>query len=96
MSFASEAIIELCREPLAKRCCALSECYGILLYCNQFSASEIRIVTSNIEFADRIPKLFRKAFGAGFEFPIATFQGSKFVLSLPDTAAIEKVFSAYR
>ena len=43
MSFSFEAKNELCRLPVQKLCCARAEAYGILLYCNTFSASEVRI-----------------------------------------------------
>ena len=42
MSFASQTKAELCRVPLARRCCAQAEAYGVLLYCNQFTASARR------------------------------------------------------
>ena len=47
MSFSFEAKNELCRLPVQKLCCARAEAYGILLYCNTFSASEVRIITGN-------------------------------------------------
>lgn len=43
MSFSSEAKAELCQQRPDKKCCALAESYGVLLYCNTFSAQEIRI-----------------------------------------------------
>ena len=62
MSFSSDTKAELCREPLHKRCCAIAEAYGVMLYCNTFTAGEIRIVTGNTELAERLPKLIKKAF----------------------------------
>ena len=50
-----------------KKCCALAESYGVLLYCNTFSAQEIRIITASPEFAARLPRLFKRAFGLGFD-----------------------------
>ena len=67
MSFSSEAKAELCQIRLDRKCCALAECYGVLLYCNTFSAVEIKIITASADFALRLPKLFRKAFGFGFD-----------------------------
>lgn len=67
MSFSSEAKAELCREPMQRRCCAIAEAYGILLYCNLFTVDEIRIVSSSAALAERLPKLFKKAFGLGFD-----------------------------
>ena len=60
MSFAGDAKSELCRVPLSRRCCAQAEAYGVLLYCNMFSPSRVRIVTENGPFAQRLPALFRK------------------------------------
>jgi len=67
MSFSAQTKAELCRQPVSRRCCAISECFGILLFCNTFSDSLIRIVTENPDFAARLPKLFRKAFGIEFD-----------------------------
>ena len=41
MSFSSEVKAELCRTALSRRCCAQAEAYGVLLYCNQFTASQV-------------------------------------------------------
>ena len=62
MSFAGDVKTELCRISLSRRCCAQAEAYGILLYCNTYSAAEIRIITENEAFAQRLPQLFKKAF----------------------------------
>ena len=66
MSFASEVKNELCRVPVSRHCCAVAEAYGVLLYCHTFTTREIRIVTACDAFAERLPKLFRRAFGAHF------------------------------
>ena len=66
MSFASDVKNELCRVPLGRHCCAVAEAYGVLLYCHTFTTREIRIVTACDAFAERLPKLFRRAFGAHF------------------------------
>ena len=62
MSFSYDTKNELCRLPVQKLCCARAEAYGILLFCNTFSATEVRIITENPHFAARLPKLFRRAF----------------------------------
>jgi len=67
MSFAGDAKSELCRVPLSRRCCAQAEAYGVLLYCNTFTAREVRIITECGDFAKRLPKLFRRAFGLKFD-----------------------------
>ena len=53
MSFSNNTKAELCRDPLARKCCALAESYGLLLYCNTFSAREIKIITESRELAQR-------------------------------------------
>ena len=66
-SFAFKAKGELCRTQLSRQCCARAEAYGVLLYCNTFTPSEVRIITENPEFAGRLPKLFQKAFSIKFD-----------------------------
>ena len=67
MSFSFDTKNELCRLPVQKLCCARAEAYGILLYCNTFSSTEVRIVTENPNFAARLPKLFKRAFNLQFD-----------------------------
>ena len=67
MSFSSEAKNELCHVPLNRTCCARAEAYGVLLYCHTFDRREIRIITANDAFAQRLPKLFRRAFSLSFD-----------------------------
>ena len=67
MSFSSASKAELCREKPGKKCCAVAECYGVLLYCNCFTAREIRIITASEAFAARLPRLFHRAFGLSFD-----------------------------
>ena len=62
LSFSAGAKAEVCRTVPAKRCCALAQCFGILLFCNTFTAENIRIITERREFANLLPKLFKKAF----------------------------------
>ena len=67
MSFSFDTKNELCKIPVQRGCCARAEAYGILLYCNTFNATEVRIITENPNFAARLPKLFHKAFGLRFD-----------------------------
>lgn len=67
MSFAGKAKSELCRAALNRKCCAQAEAYGVLLFCNQFNASEIRVMTENDALAARLPQLFQKAFKVEFD-----------------------------
>ena len=66
-SFAFKAKSEMCRTQLSRQCCARAEAYGVLLYCNTFTPSEVRIITENPEFAGRLPRLFHKAFSLKFD-----------------------------
>lgn len=67
MSFAGETKNELCRTALSRKCCIQAEAYGALLYCNTFTGREVRIVTENDAFAQRLPVLFKKAFRLTFD-----------------------------
>ena len=49
MSFSSNVKQELCRLPISRRQEAAAELYGILLYCNAFTAELIRITTESRE-----------------------------------------------
>jgi len=95
MSFSSDTKAELCRQGLQRRCCAIAEAYGVLLYSNQFTQNEIRIVTGSTEFAERLPKLFKRAFGLGFDGETAAESGGKAVFTLTDTESIDRIFQAY-
>lgn len=67
MTFSSRVKEELCRHSVQKKCCALAECYGVLLFCNSWTGREVRIVTESEAFASRLPLLFRKAFHMEFD-----------------------------
>lgn len=95
MSFASQAKGELCRAPLSRKCCAQAEAYGVLLYCNLFTAGEIRVMTENDSFSTRLPQLFKKAFKVEFDrVPQPGSTGKRtFVITAPDKlAAIREVY----
>ena len=67
ISFSGNTKAEICRYTPANRCCALAECFGILLFCNSFRNDCIRIITESREFGQLLPKLFKKAFGITFD-----------------------------
>lgn len=93
MSFAGNVKSELCRAEPEKKCCALAETLGTLLYANTFSADCIRIVTESREFAARLPKLFRRALGVRFDaLPEPNAQGKQTFL-LMDAEKIRRVFA---
>ena len=47
VSFSGAAKAEICRVFPNRDCCALAECFGILLYCNSFTADSIKIITES-------------------------------------------------
>lgn len=67
MTFSGRVKEELCRHSVGRKCCALAECYGVLLFCNSWNAQEVRVVTESDAFAKRLPILFRKAFHMDFD-----------------------------
>lgn len=95
MSFSGEVKAELCRTGLNKSCCALAEAYGVLLYANSFSPREIRIITGCAPFAQRLPRLFKKAFGFGFDAVSEGEGGAKCVLSIGDGERIRTIFDRF-
>lgn len=93
MSFSSNVKAELCRAEVHKRCCALAEGCGVLLYCNTFSPEQIRIVTESTDFAVRLPRLFKRAFGITFDVLPENETAGKNVFLITDT---EKIAAVYR
>ena len=68
-TFAQKVKTELCQPRVERKCCAVAEAYGVLLYAHSFSAKEIRITTASDELAARLPHLMRRAFGIDFDEP---------------------------
>ena len=93
MSFAYETKEELCREAPGKKCCAQAEAYGALLFCRSFSAGEIKLVTSCRPFAQRLPRLFRRAFGV--EFDQMPGGAGKLTFSITDPGALSRILDVY-
>lgn len=95
MSFSAEAKGELCRASLSRACCALAECYGVLLYCHTFHAREIRVITACDAFAARLPKLFRRAFGLTFDVLPPSDAPGKRSFVVTDAAKLAEIFRAF-
>ena len=92
-SFAFKAKSEMCRVQLSRQCCARAEAYGVLLYCNTFTPSEVRIITENPEFAARLPKLFHKAFSLRFDqMPEGDGKG-KLIFRITDRSKLSRVIN---
>lgn len=95
MSFASEAKAELCRPKIERKCCAVAESYGVLLFCNTFSSEEIKVTTTSADFAERLQKLFNKAFGFGFDTVPKEDASGRRSFIIKDTKKLDTIFSAY-
>ena len=95
VSFSGNAKAEICRVAVSKNCCALAECFGVLLFCNSFGTDGIRIITESREFAELLPKLFKKAFSLNFDVLPEPDTAGKRVFQITDPAKIETIMSAY-
>lgn len=95
MSFSSETKAELCKTPLNRSCCTAAEAYGILLYAHTFSGREIRIITLSGALAQRLPRLFKRAFDVEFDvLPPENAAGKRSFL-ITDSQKILKIFSCF-
>ena len=95
ISFSAAAKAEICKALPQKHCCALAECFGILLFCNSFTANGIRIITESREFAYNLPKLFKRAFDITFDsFPSLESPG-KLVFQISEPEKIMQIMSAF-
>ena len=93
MSFAADVKSELCRLAVNTRCCAISESYGVLLYCNTFTNNAVKIITDSRPFARRLPRLFKRAFGFDFDVvPEEMDRPGKLTLAITDERKIEHIF----
>lgn len=95
VSFSGSAKAEVCRAFSGKQCCALAECFGILLYCNSFGADGIRIITESREFAYILPKLFKKAFDLTFDSYPSMEAPGKLVFQIWDPDKIGEIMDAF-
>ena len=95
VSFSAAAKAEICKALPQKRCCALAECFGNLLFCNTFQSDAIRIITESREFAYNLPKLFKKALNVSFDsFPSLESPG-KLIFQITDQEKIASVMNAF-
>ncbi len=95
VSFSGNAKAEICRYFPAKQCCAIAECFGILLFCNSFRTDCIRIITESREFAQLLPKLFKKAFGLSFDVQPDMNALGKLNFQINDTNKIHRIMALY-
>ena len=95
LSFAAGAKAEICRNIPQKHCCALAECFGVLLFCNTFSAQNIRIITESRDFALNLPKLFKRAFNLEFDLLPNQETSGKLNFQFTDFQKIHTIMDAF-
>lgn len=95
LSFSASAKAEVCRNIPGKHCCALAQCFGVLLFCNSFTAENIRIITESREFAGILPKLFKKAFSMDFDVQPAPDASGKLNFQITDPDKIADIMEWY-
>ena len=93
MSFSYNVKAELCRAPVQRLCCARAEAYGVLLYCSTFTPAEVRIITGNPAYAERLPRLFSKAFRLHFDQLPEDVPGGKFIFRMTDAEKIAHIIN---
>lgn len=95
ISFSASAKAEVCRSIPQKKCCALAECFGILLFCNSFTTDGIRIITESREFAQSLPKLFKKAFEVDFDSYPSLEAPGKLVFQIQEPEKIRTIMASF-
>ncbi len=95
VSFSGGAKAELCRSVPQKHCCAVAECFGILLFCNSFGADGIRIITESRHLAQVLPKLFKKAFGLSFDQVPDPEAPGKLIFTITGQEKLDAIMSCY-
>ena len=95
VSFSSNARAEICKAFPQKNCCALAECFGVLLFCNSFGTDGIRIITESREFAEILPKLFRKAFSVNFDVCPEQDATGKLTFQITEPEKLERIMADY-
>ena len=93
MSFSYETKSELCRLPVQRHCCARAEAYGILLYCHTFNSTEVRIITENPGFAQRLPKVFQRAFSLRFDRVPEEGEEGKLIFQITDEKKLHHIIN---
>jgi len=95
VSFSAGAKAEICKVFPQKNCCALAQCFGILLFCNSFGSDGIRIITESREFAILLPKLLRKAFSMTFDVIPEEDTPGKLIFQINDGEKIRRIMAAF-
>ena len=95
MSFSYNAKTEICRVMPDGKCCAVAECYGMLLYCNTFSAREIRIITGNETLGMRLIERFSSAFSISFDIIPETGKKGKQAYIINGEDKLRRIFETF-
>ena len=88
-SFAGKVKNELCRVPVQRLCCARAEAYGVLLYGNTFSPTEVRLITESADFAAR---LLQRAFGLKFD-RLPEEERGKLIFGITDRSKLDRIIN---
>lgn len=91
-SFAGKVKNELCRVLVQRLCCARAEAYGVLLYGNTFSPTEVRLITESADFAARLPRLFQRAFGLKFD-RLPEEERGKLIFGITDRSKLDRIIN---
>lgn len=91
-SFAGKVKNELCRVPVQRLCCTRAEAYGVLLYGNTFSPTEVRLITESADFAARLPRLFQRAFGLKFD-RLPEEERGKLIFGITDRSKLDRIIN---
>ena len=94
-SFSSSAKAEVCRDFPGDVVSAAAECFGCLLFGNSFRADGIKLITESREFGKMLPKLFRKAFGFGFDLQPDKDGVGKLVFQITDEKKLETIMHTF-
>ena len=94
-SFSSSAKAEVCRDFPPDTVSALAECFGCLLFGNSFRSDGIKLITESREFGRMLPRLFRKAFGFGFDQQPEDTEGGKMIFQITDPKKLYVIMDSY-
>lgn len=95
VSFSSGTKAEICRVVPQKSCCAKAQCFGVLLFCNSFGSDGLRIITESKEFAQLLPKLFKKAFNMTFDILPESETLGKLNFQITDPGKLHAIMEDY-
>lgn len=95
VSFSAAAKAEICRILPQKDCCAVAQCFGVLLFGNSFGMDGIKIITESRDFAYILPKLFKKAFDINFDSYPSLEAPGKLVFQIWDPEKIGIIMESF-